>query len=212
MKKRNDYISDKLIYSGDRLKSQMMAAEANLETANHPAPTVAEQAAPVPPPPPPKVLIERKQFEEYSRVRREQMLRLSEFSALLEAELSDSRQLVAEAEKLQILFDQFFQEINQLPETYDQVNEEPEKFNEFNRNLEQARLVIVRHAAAVRKLLAYETGGGKHHNSSIVHEVASLTFLQLIRVGIGTAFPLILAIILAALIIGGAIVLTMGGV
>lgn len=210
MKKRNDYISDKLIYSGERLKSHQEQAVV------HEAETPTDSAAPVPAARDEEfrkapAVIERKPFEEYSRGRREQLLRLAEFSALLEAELADSRQTVSEAEKLQLLFDQFFQELNSLPDSLDEINREPEKFMEHNRKLEQVRLVIVRHAAAVRKLLSHGAAE-KNGSSSMVHEIASLSFLQLLRLGLATGLPILFGIIAAALIVGATIIMTMGGV
>jgi hypothetical protein len=213
MKRRNNYISDKLIYSGERLKShQEQAIAGELETRSVPAPAVSEYAAgPAVSPEKPSFTVERKHFEEYARVRREQLLRLAEFSALLEAELTDCRQTVGEAEKLQLVFDQFFQELSELPESFNAVNQEPEKFTSHNRNLEQARLVIIRHAATVRKLLS-QGASEKNGNTSVVHEIASLSFLQLLRLGLGLALPVFFGIILAALIIGTTIIMTMGGV
>lgn len=209
MKKRNDYISDKLIYSGERLKSRQEEALGNEpesspepeESAPHEAADFRQEVT----------LIDRKPFDEYSRMRKEQLLRLSEFSAVLEAELTEARQMVAEAEKLQLVFDQFFQELNELPDSLDDVNQAPDEFTGHTRRLEQVRLVIVRHAAAVRKLLSRD-GERKSGGSSVVHEIASLSFLQLLRLGLGLALPVFFGIILAAVIIGGTIIMTMGGV
>ncbi len=208
MKKRNDYISDKLIYSGERLKSRQEEALGNEpESISEPESTPSEVVEPRKN----VILIDKKSFDEYSRMRKEQLLRLSEFSAVLEAELTEARQMVKEAEKLQLVFDQFFQELNELPDCLEDVNQAPDEFTSHTRRLEQVRLVIVRHAAAVRKLLARD-GENRGGGNSIVPEIASLSFLQLLRLGFGLMLPIFFGIILAAVLIGATIIMTMGGV
>ncbi len=208
MKKRNDYISDKLIHSGDRLKTYQDGAppeEQPQPDAPPPAPAPVEI-------PRPKSTVDRKHFEDFNRNRRELLIRLSEYSALLEAELIDSRKIAGEAEKLQLVFDQFFQEISQFPESFKDISQEPDQFADYQRQLEKARLVIVRHTAAVRKLLSYDSEhkrGGS--NQSFIHELASLSFFQLFRLGFSFMMPIMLAIIVAAILVGTAILITMGG-
>ncbi|MDD5664451.1 MAG: hypothetical protein PHT71_09350 [Victivallaceae bacterium] len=205
MSKRNDYISDNLIHAREKLKSYHQS----LDNSNSTPGNSVNDEIPDEPQKPPK--IGPKAFEDYHKARRESIRRLSEFSMLLAAQREMMEQNSSESAKIQTMFEQLYHELNQLPDTLDELNNFPEKFDEYQRHNEQARLMLMRHSAAVKRLLENDPKAVAN-TISIVHEVASLSFWQLFRLGFSMLMPLILSLIAAALAIGAAIILTMGGI
>jgi len=212
MAKRDDYISDNLIHARERLKAYQQSLEVNITPENSTEhETEEEQTRAMPAEEPKFPPIGEKQFENYHNARRESLRKLNEFSILLEAKREIMANNCAEAAQLQNMFEQLSHELNELPNSLDELNNYPEKFEEYRQHNEQARLMLMRHSLAVKRLLENDPRAVAN-NISIVHEVASLTFYQLFRLGFGMFLPLIFSLIVAALAIGAAIIMTMGGI
>ncbi len=84
------------------------------------------------------------------------------------------------------------------------------------RKLEQIRLAAVRldlrmHAEKLTQLDIQNPLAGKKENVSFMHELHSLTFSQLANFGFALFFPLLCTLLLAALLISAAVILSMSG-
>lgn len=155
----------------------------------------------------------KKRHEEYLLSRRDLLHRLAEATGVLTENQSHYEILNDETAQLLELCNNMTTEIKALeisnPETDIAV------MGEVIRKIEHSRLEFIRQQARYKKLVSHESHNANaihdSGNSSVLPEIGSMSFTQIIRFGFIFLLPVIVAFLLGSVIIAVAILFAMGG-
>ncbi len=154
--------------------------------------------------------LSKSRYQEFKRHRRDLMARYSETLVSFDEDIKYFRQCANEIDKLRIMLQENMEELEQLGEHEDSLATNSAALAEANRTVENYRLELIRQNARIQKLTARQSAAGNSGSGDIVHEIASLSFRQLFRLGIALTLPLIIAFLVGALIIALTILFSMG--
>ena len=197
-----------------------IAANPSLETANPDAPA-QNNAPPVPPPPPPPQPVVSKQLSEamqrrvndFRLSRRDLAVRITESLAGIDWEIADSERRLQELRPRREQLASIAAELNkESPLDVDGAVTQSQIAVE-SRRLDELRLDACRRIAessATTQSIPIQAQKQKPSSFDSI-DLGSVTFGQLCRIGWGVFFPFIVSVILAALLIGAAVIAAFNG-
>ncbi|MDD5597815.1 MAG: hypothetical protein PHV82_07710 [Victivallaceae bacterium] len=200
MTKRKDFVSDGLVtlrhkYIADNLNS----LKSEEDTSASYSTAVVDK----------NLSLQEQQIQIYCQIRNDLDLRLNQKNAELEAGTADMARKLADneagAKKLASLIERF----NELPKSI-----EFEENSGSLMRLEQLRAEFFRVKAACEQRSAENSGNqpaGGAPRISLLPELNSLTQLQMLKMGLCFALPLIIGVIVGCAIIAWAVIITWGG-
>jgi hypothetical protein len=155
----------------------------------------------------------KKRHEEYVLSRRDLLHRLAEATGVLTENQSHYEILNDETAQLLDICNNMTTEIKALeignPETDNAA------MGEVIRKIEHCRLEFIRQQARYKKLISHENhnanNGNNSGNSSVLPEISSMSFTQIIRFGFIFLLPVVIAFLLGSVILAVAIMFSMGG-
>lgn len=199
IKKKNDYISDGLIQIRDKLKS----------IPEEQSQGIAEDVSPGGDKVFKKAL--RKRYDDFSKARRDLITRYTESITVLTEDSERFKQYIQELDKFHSQFQAGIEELEQMEDAEEVLADDSAALAEAARKVENLRLTLIRDNVRIGKTISHNTSGGAAaEGGSVIYELASLSFRQLIKLGTGFLFPVYAAVVVAALIIAAVIVLSMG--
>jgi uncharacterized phage infection (PIP) family protein YhgE len=147
---------------------------------------------------------------DFVRHRRDLIARYSEAIVNFEEDAMRFKHYAAELDKLQSMLTENFDALEELGEREATFADNSTELSEAHRTAENYRLELIRQNARIAKLIGSENSTVNSGSNNIIHEIASLSFRQLFKLGIGFSLPICLAIFLSALLITLAVIFSMG--
>ena len=147
---------------------------------------------------------------EFVRHRRDLTARYTEAIVCFDEDAKRFKYYASEIDKLQILLQENLTTLEELGEREAAFAENSAELSDANRTAENYRLELIRQNARITKLIGGELGTVNNGGNSIIHEISSLSFKQLFRMGVGFFMPVSIAIIISAMILTLAILFSMG--
>ena len=198
-----------------------IAANPSLETANPDAPAQNNNVPPVPPPPPPPQPVVSKQLSDamqrrvndFRLSRRDLAVRVAESLAGIDWEIADSERRLQELRPRRERLVSIAAELNKEspldadgPVTQSQIAVESRRLDELR--LDACRKIA--ESSATTQSIPIQAQKQKTSAFDSI-DLGSVTFGQLCRIGWGIFFPFIVSVIVAALLIGAAVIAAFNG-
>jgi hypothetical protein len=202
LNQRSDYVSDGLIKVRDKITTLSPQQVEQMSNGHSDTKSVDNGKTML------KALKNR--HAEFVRHRRDLTARYSEAIVNFEEDAKRFKYYAEEIDKLQALLKENLAALEELGERESAFAENSTELGEANRTAENYRLELIRQNARIAKLIGAETGTVNNGSSSIIHELASLSFKQLFRLGAGFFMPVCIVVIFSALIVTLAILFSMG--
>jgi len=201
MAKRKDFVSDGLV----TLRHKYVAEELEALKGNDDVSAVHSDSGAEK-----NLSIQEQQIDAYHQMKNDLDIRIQEELATLDSEIELEKQSLNNHETALKKFDQIIGKFASLPES-----KEIEENSDALTRLEQLRVEFfsIKAAAHTIKKPPVENANTPATNSpqiSLLPELNSLTQMQMLRMGLSFALPLIAAIIIGCIIIAWVIIITLG--
>lgn len=152
-----------------------------------------------------------KRRDEFMKVRRDVMGRLTQAIAVIPDEIKSYELHIEESKSVENLFNKMLDELTALDDSnWDEDNYSSE-LGDAMKKVEDMRLEFIRRSAKLDKLKkgAEASAPQKVSGESFLIELTSLSFGQIFRLGFIFSLPLLLIIVIGALFVGASIFISM---
>ncbi len=146
--------------------------------------------------------LERRQ--EYERIRQDLRFRLQEFSSRLTRQESENRKAGQEFQTVRNQLDPLVKRVENQTEPDEYSEDFQMVLSGDIRELDQVRLDLIE----LQSLLPTQASQPEEQSGNLFSDLDSVSFGQLFRIGTGLLLPLILTLLICAILLGLAIILT----